>query len=167
MAFADNGSNADGARRAPGVTLVDARSGRRLASWLEGRLHSSQEAGFLGDGRVAVVDAPDGAARLRLFGRDGEPEASWPLGPAAFACLGSELRAGQLFVGLEGTAEAPPTVLLVDLADGHILHREAGLRPIGRPTASPTATLFLDTQGALVRLDPRTGARQALLTPRR
>jgi hypothetical protein len=152
------------------LTLHEARSGRRLATLVEGTKPIARQAAFLADGRIAFVRVENGAAHLDLLTPSGERERTVGLGPAWRTILGGEPTPGRLFVGLQ--VGASHDVVLVDLASGDVLRRDAGLKPInlisrpgvpaGGGGGGVGARLFLDSQGRLVRLDPDTGKREVL-----
>ncbi len=160
------------------ASLHDARNGRRLRSFTGEPGRPLVDAMLLASGAVAVVEGTGVSSRLRLA-TDGEPDRLVEL-PAGVALLGGELPGGRLAVGLyrgrtAGSGNSRDT-LVVALASGEIVRREAGIVPalrqglsgFGRP--SPAAsTLFEAESGDIVRLDPETGQRQLVLaakTPR-
>jgi hypothetical protein len=161
------------------VSLHDIRSGRRLRVFDGEPGWAVVDAMLLRGGAVAVVEGTRGSCRLRLA-TDGEPDRLVEL-PAGLALIGGELPGGRLAVGLLGrpTGTDPGDAgdtLLVALASGEIVRREAGILPplvhdvAGEGPPSPEASrLFVTQAGEIVRLDPDTGRREVVLaakTPR-
>jgi hypothetical protein len=162
-------------------SLHDVRTGRRLRAFAGEEPWQVKDALLLADGTVAVVEQHGTASRLRLAA-DGKADRLIELpGEFVAGALGGELPGGRLAVGLFGAPQTPgrlldvrmgDTVLMVDLATGHVVRREAGLQPVatayGRGRGSSAVSTLFETQaGELVRLDPDTGARQVLLAASR
>jgi hypothetical protein len=160
------------------VSLHDARSGQRLRVFDAEPGWAVVDAMLLTGGAVAVVEGTRGSSRLRLA-TDRAPDRLVEL-PAGLALIGGELPGGRLSVGLlrptkTGSADSGDT-LIVALASGEIVRREAGIVPAllqgvaGFGPPSPEASrLFVMQAGEIVRLDPDTGRREVVLpapTPR-
>lgn len=143
---------------APRATLTDLRSGRTLRF-----LPTAGRAWFyfLADGRIAKMERTEAEVRLDLLQADG----SWLQG---FRFPGYR----QLWLG----GQPKPGVLAGALgAEGHwqgfYLHLdERRLQPLGAvsPASRPrnqadAARLFLRESGGLIRIDPESGARHAVL----
>jgi len=89
-------------------------------------------------------------------------------GPPVF--FGAEPQPGWIAVGLDDGR--PSRTLFVSTATGAILREEPGLLPAAArhmdqelPPGSPGARLFIGDRGELVRLDPQTGRREAVIVP--
>jgi hypothetical protein len=157
------------------VSLHDARSGRRLRVFTGEPGWTLNDALLLTSDAVAVLESSGAESRLRLSA-DGEADRLIEL-PAAFAMLGGELPGGRITVGLYGAAR-PGTrdekragdTVIISLATGEIVRREAALLPAVRQGLSGTgrqspgvSTLFQSQAGEIARLDVDTGARQVVL----
>jgi hypothetical protein len=151
------------------VRLLDAASGRVLAS-----IDGSEEAGhplgiFLADGRAVVAEPIRGGRRLVLFTPDGTRTSEIPL-PAGtrHVRFGYEPAKGQLAVGLAREASNEKRDWsLVDLSSGQL--RPLAAEPLQRvfwsdglsipaPGAPATRLARAKEGGRLVLYDPATGA---------
>jgi hypothetical protein len=126
---------------------------------------SVDAATFLDGGGAAALLAN----RLIVWNREGQRTLDAPRPAGAFFISG-EPRSGWLAVAtsLYKTQET----MFVDLVTGTVVREEKGLMPAGGwnddqtlPPGSPGARLFIGTRGEIVRLDPETGRREAVLVP--
>jgi hypothetical protein len=161
------------------LTLQEGRTGALLAT-LSGDLESPRLR-FLSEGRMVVAGLRDGKATLKVFLEGGRtPLLSLDLGAAASVALGGEIAPGRVAVALNPSRNTMSShfgwkLSLVDIASGTIVPSADGLVPANGfswwyppilppgEAASPSATLFLDAEQRLVRLDPATGAQTVLL----
>jgi hypothetical protein len=155
-------------------SLHEAPSGRRLRAFQGEDGWTVTDAALL-DGGVAVVERREQANRLRLA-VDGEADRFVEL-PAGFVMLGGQLPGARIAVGVWPSALVPRAgephageALIVSLAAGEVVRREADLVPTARAglyggsrELRGAATLFETNAGELVRLDPATGSRQVVL----
>jgi hypothetical protein len=94
--------------------------------------------------------------------------------PEGALYISGEPRLGWLALG----ADLPkPRTFFVEVATGAVVRVEEGLTPASGspavlwndpqalPAGSPGARLFVGTRGELVRIDPETGRREAVLVP--
>jgi len=151
---------------APSVRLLDAASGRVLAS-VDGSEELGRPTGvFLADGRAVVAEPIPEGRRLVLLSTDGTriSEIALPAGTSRVR-FGSEMGEGNLSVGVAaGKSTEANDWYLVNLEDG-------SLRPLGEkllayrfwpsgltfpPPGSPVTHLAFDTDQRLVLLDPKT-----------
>jgi len=161
------------------MRLFDARSGRPIRQLTDSQKFGATF-GFLFDGRIFVL-ARSGAERvLDVLSPDGEPirEIPFPGGPlkgTRATSMGSEAFPGQLVVS---TGEAgDPTAFLISLDEGTVRQLGQHLQPVSRwswfygpansipPPGTPASMLFQDG-GSLIRLDPASGKREAILGQR-
>jgi hypothetical protein len=166
------------------LTLHDGRTGALLSTLTE-ELRSPQVR-FLSGGRVAVAGIAGAQAEMKIFlegeeGRSATAARTTGLGPAKRLVLGGEIAAGRVAVSLFPFEENLPgsgraaKLAIVDATTGAIFPGPDGLvladrlswwiSPILPPAeaGSPASRLFLTASGALVRLDPATGARTVVL----
>jgi hypothetical protein len=141
---------------------------------------------FLSGGRIAVAGLAEGRALLEIFSEDeGTPSSRVELGAGKNVVLGGEIALGRVAVALnpfrsnDGRSRRAWKVAFVDVATGAISPGPEGLIPADRlgwwffpvmPTSdagSPASKLFLDADGALVRLDPASGKQEILLGRKR
>jgi hypothetical protein len=152
------------------VSVLDAGTGAtRPGCVFEGFARGA----FLADGRVALVKAGAGGGRLAIARADCGIASVTALPPARALWVASEPEPGTLAIGaLRGEVGRPETsLLLVDVGTGAV--REIrGARPAGgiwfalEPPAaagSPASRLLTTSSGALVSLDPRSGATRTVL----
>jgi hypothetical protein len=156
--------------------VLDGRTGDRIADLALHPKAFATEAGFLSDGRIVLAEALPSGGQLRLFGPDGREQAIVPVGPTRSVHIGGEPRPDRLAVGLESAPFGPSDLALVDTKAARVVRVEKGLGPprlwwltpdadpagrsgVGRPGAS----IFLDGNGAVVRLDPESGERRMIL----
>lgn len=133
----------------------------------------AMDAGLPSDGRVALAEAGPSGAQVRLFDPEGHELALVPLGRARSVRVGGEPRPGLLAVGLDGASFGPSDLALVDTEKARVVRIEKGLAPprswvqsdpVKRGGAGgPSASVFLDGNGAVVRLDPESGERRRFL----
>jgi hypothetical protein len=156
------------------VVLFDGRSGERVADLAPKPDAFAFDAGFLSDGRVALAEALSSGVQVRLFDPDGREQAVVPLGRARSVRLGGEPLPGWLAVGLEAAPFGPTDLALLDTRAARVVRVEKGLGPPHtfwnerdgvqrRNAGSPGASLFMDENAALVRLDPESGERRIIL----
>lgn len=162
------------------LTLHDGRTGALLAT-LADDLRSPQLR-FLAGGGFVVAGIGEASARVLFFEGDKTLARTIDLGPAARVALGREITPGHVVVArnsIDKTNEAMRRswkTFSVDAATGVVAPLGDGLVPLSSyfwwsgtasmPPAeagSPASTLFLNASGALVRLDPATGAQTVLL----
>lgn len=164
------------------LTLHDGRTGALVATLAEDL--AAPKMRFLSGGRIAVAGIAGARAQMKIF-LEGEkaPERTIDLGPAGSAVLGGEIAPGRVAVALNPFQRNPSSsesrsawkLAFVDVATGAVSGGPEGLVPVDRfswwispilPPAeagSPASQLFLTASGALVRLDPATGAQTVLL----
>lgn len=154
-----------------GVALLDAASGRVLAS-VDGADDPGNASGaFLADGRVVFSEPAPAGRRLVLLSPDGDRVSEIPLpGTPRFVHFGPEPGEGLLWIGLYRALDAPR-----DRIRWHLANLEAGtLRPLDdlglewpvsqgshrfSPPGSPATRLAIEKDtGRLVLYDPATGA---------
>lgn len=158
---------------AKSALLLDAASGRVLASVGGGKETGHPIGVFLADGRAVISEPlPDGR-RLVLLSPDGMRQAEIPL-PAGtkVVSFGHEPAKGLLAIGLtRRTSTENREWHLADLGTGRLRPLEAEALPRGYwhetasvpPPGSPATRLALEKRtGRLVLLDPVTGERRAL-----
>ena len=161
------------------------RGGRALVSGRKGLLALVEESGvrellpvgsgevgsamLLEDGRAAAFVKREGAPRLMVWSREGQPMVDVPI-PAGSTIIAGEPRAGWLALGAGADYSKPPRTVFVDSRTGAIVRVEEGLTPIGQvfeertlPAGSPGSRLFVGSKGEIVRLDPDTGRRETIL----
>jgi len=164
------------------LALYDGRTGAPVATLASG-IRSAQ-ARFLTGNRIAVAGIEHASARLFFYEAEkggAGPARSIALGPAARVALGGEIAPGRVVVALNASDQNDEAAahtwkaLSVEASTGAIASLGEGLVPANRygwwsnavlPPAeagSPAATLFLDAESRLVRLDPATGARTVIL----
>jgi hypothetical protein len=124
---------------------------------------------LLGEDRVAALVNRESDRRLVVWNREGQPTLDVPF-PAGVSVVAGEPRPGWL--ALAADLGHPARTVFVDLATGAVIREEAGLTPAAAwngeqslPPGSPGARLFVGTRGEIVRLDPETGRREAILVP--
>jgi hypothetical protein len=162
------------------LTLRDGRTGALLATLSEDL--ETPKIRFLSGDRIVVAGVANRKAILKIF-LEGERTPLLPvdLGPAASVILGGEIAPGRIAVALnlfrrnEEGARKAWKLAVVDISAGRVVSSVDGLIPADRfgwwfspvmppaETGSPASHLFLDADGALVRLDPATGAQTVLL----
>lgn len=159
-------------RRAPGVSLLDGRTGRTLVELVEGGRTTQRVAAFTPRGQVAVGSVDAGRARAQLFQTDGSPVADLDLGPAdRIEWIGEPGDAYAIaFLARAGGS----AVLRVQWENG-AFGEETALKTLPRMplpfyvgwrgTAGGT-DLFVDPDGRLIDFDRETGERRILLAPR-
>jgi hypothetical protein len=161
-----------GAGSVHAVRLVDASSGRVLAS-IDGTEELDRPTGtFLADGRVVLVEPVPEGHRLILLSSDGARLSEIPLPTGTPGVrLGFEPEKGLLSVGLTGEKDT-------DAREWVLTNLETGtLRPLGAdalspflwsdglrfPTpGSPVTRLAFDADRRLVLVDPETGGQTPL-----
>ncbi len=157
--------------------LVDGATASEMAV-LSGGPGFSRNAIFLSDGRIAVGEGGETGTRVRVFSPSGVEQNVVSTGPAAYLALGAEFQPGKLIVSRrEGNSWRDQEVLVVDLdsrrvhAFGrHVVSAAASWwrNDLAARVApgSPGSTLFLDSAGRLLDIDPETGERRVLLPKR-
>lgn len=162
------------------LTLHDSRTGALLATLSEDL--ESPKLRFLSGDRIVVAGVANGKAILKIFLEGGRaPALPLDLGLAASVVLGGEVAPGRIAVSLspfqsnDDRSRRAWKLAIVDMATGLVSPGPDGLVPADRfawwfspvlPPAeagSPASKLFLNASGALVRLDPGTGAQTVLL----
>jgi hypothetical protein len=166
------------------LTLHDGRTGTLLATLSEDL--ENPRLRFLSGGRIAVAGVADGKGVLKIF-LEGErtPPLNVELGAASTVVLGGEIAPGRITVALnpfrsnDERARRAWKLAFVNVASGTISSSFGGLVPADRfgwwfspvmPPAeagSPASKLFLDADGALVRIDPAGGKQEILLGGKR
>ena len=166
------------------LILHDGRTGALVATLSEDLERPSLR--FLSGGRMAVAGVADGNGILKIL-LEGErtPSRRVELGVASTVVLGGEIAPGRIAISLNpfrsNDERSRPAwkLALVDVVTGVVSYGPDGLDPADRfsrwfspvlppPEAgSPASKLFLDTSGALVRLDPATMKQEVLLGGRR
>lgn len=112
-----------------------------------------------------------------------KPQTAWSRGgqlaldrelPAGATFLAGEPKAGWISVGYHSLIEGRQRTAFVAIADGSVIREEPALLPAAGPgwnqdqtlpAGSPGTRLFVGAHGELVRLDPETGRREAVLVP--
>ncbi len=152
------------------VSLLDAKTGAAregcvFDGWTRG--------GFLADGRIALLSWGKEGARAAIVSRSCATENEIPLPDIGGLSIAGEPEPGTLAIASPKAAGglSETNLLLVDASTGSI-RRLPGLVPaLGwrsfyggeAPFASPGARLFKTPAGALVSLDPKTGATRTVL----
>jgi len=145
-------------------SLHEAATGRRLGVFAGDDGYTVAHAVLLDDGGAALVESDHVRNRLRLA-LDGQPHRLVEL-PPGLATLGGVLKHNLLSIAIRRQLPFEPgrfgpelvETLLVAIDTGEVVRREPRLAPAGG-----VATLFITSEGDLVRLDPATGERQVLL----
>jgi len=160
-----------------GVRLRDGATGELIATLAEG--DSRLPALFLADGRIVVGGPGAGAntpkAQLLVFAPDGTKLREWPLElwPWGLA-VGPEVAPGHVAVSSFRSPYLAEDSLVVDMGDGRVVQRLAGLRPammfwmvsaVPANAAVTTAHFFRDADGRVVRVDFATGERKVVAGP--
>ncbi len=158
------------------VWLLDARTGRRIATFEGAPDGKPGFSGFLADGRIVLLERQGDDRQVRVFDRDGREARSVPLGLRGPSVrVGPEVAPGVLPVAVEersgNRAGREYRLVLVDVGAGRISPVKGDLRPalggdwpwavgLRSPVfpGSPASRLFLDADGKPVLLDPATGA---------
>jgi len=158
-----------------GAGLFDGRSGQAIADLQTRPGAFAADAGFLSDGRIALAETGPSGAQVRLFSGDGHELAAVPLGRARFVRLDGEPMRGRLAVGLIAAPFGASDLAVVDTEAARLVRVEKGLGPLRSwdwfaggslehgAAGSPGSRVFLDENGALVRLDPESGERRMIL----
>jgi hypothetical protein len=158
---------------------------RALAATLSENLKSPKMR-FLSGGRIVVAGVSYGKAFLKTFTEEGKaPTLPLELGAAASVILGSEIAPDRIALALnpfrrnEEGARKAWKLAVVDISAGRVVSSVDGLIPADRfgwwfspemppaETGSPASHLFLDADGALVRLDPASLKQEILLGGKR
>jgi len=161
-----------------GLHLRDGATGTLTATLAEGG--GNPRALFLADGRIVVAGDRIGGggplqAVVRVFDRAGAPlgEMRPEIRPGGLV-LGPEVAPGRVAVSSFRAWFLPEDTLIVDVGEGRVVERLAGLRPDGfwnvaasRPAGSgPTSVhFFRDTEGRVLRLDFASGERRIVAGP--
>jgi hypothetical protein len=144
------------------LSLRDGRTGATLAALPPSTGADAVIGDFLHDDRVVVLDR---ASRvLHVYSARAELQAD----VADVDCIGGQPAPERLFL-CRGNG-----TVLVDTTTGRVLREEPDLRPIAgvsEPGSDPMARVHMGEEGTrlflrgdqLVRLDPDTGARQAII----
>lgn len=156
-------------RGADVVTLNDARTGALITTLASGT--QVKTAGFLRDGRIAIVDGPESATVLHILAATGTPLRDIPLGPTR----------SSLFVGDDGTrcvlagrtAAGVRQLIAVDLNRGVIAQRVEKIVwvPSGtfdlRPPIEPLRDVFYgdssDQKNHIISWNPATGGKRRII----
>jgi hypothetical protein len=165
------------------LTLRDGRTGALLTALSEDL--GSPKLRLLSGGRMAVAGIAGASARLLFFEGEKGPARSIDLGPAASVVLGGEIGPGRIAVALnpfrsnDETARKAWKLAVVNVTEGKVDSHFSGLVPADRfswwfspilspaEAGSPASKLFLEANGALVRLDPASGKQEILLGGKR
>jgi hypothetical protein len=158
-----------------GVRLRDGASGELVATLAEGDGRPSVL--FLVDGRIVVGrGSKEGEVSLEVFERTGVRvrEMAVDLGPGG-PNVGPEVAPGQVAVSSFRAPFLPEDTLVVDVGEGRVVERLAGLVPISGffwnvwavpPDARPTSVhFFRDVDGRVVRIDFATRERKVVAGP--
>jgi hypothetical protein len=159
------------------VRLRDGTTGALIATLAEG--DSRLPVLFLADGRVVVGRGAGGTnapkAKLLVFGREGAklgevPLELWPWG----LNVGPEVVPGRVAASSFRSPYLAEDTLVVDVAEGRVVDRLAGLRPaigfwmvsaVPAEASATTAHVFRDVEGRVVRVDFATGERKVVAGP--
>ena len=151
------------------LAVVDGSAMHLLAPTEDGVAVGS--ATLLEDGRAAAFVRRQGDPRLQVWDREGRTTVDVPF-PAGSSIVAGEPRAGWLALGPGADYSRPPRTVFVDSRTGAVVRVEEGLTPIDYsfddrtlPAGSPGSQLFAGTKGEIVRIDPETGRREAILVP--
>ncbi len=151
-------------RGANAVTLNDARTGARITTLGGGT--RVKTAGFLRDGRIAIIDGAESAAVLHILSAAGTPQRDIPLGPAkSFIFVGDD---GARSVLAVETAAGVRQLIAVDLDRAVIAQRvdKVVWVPSGtldaRPPSEPLRDVFYGDQNHIVSWNPATGAKRRI-----
>jgi len=163
------------------TSLHDGRTGARLAALGTAASPWAMTRRFLADGRVVVAGSRDGQASLYVFSPEGSEERAISLGRWSTVWSSGEVAPAQLVIATGRSAEGEGflhhggDVAIVDVNTGTVRPLATGLRPAefpwwqtlssmaAREPGSPAAWLFLTREGALVCLNPATGAQKLIL----
>jgi hypothetical protein len=164
-----------------GVHLRDGATGALLATLAAP--DGGAEALFLSDGRIVVGESRRGdanhvlpGAMLRVFDRDGAPlaEIALDLRPPGLG-VGPEVAPGRILVSSFRAPYLAEDTLVVDVAEGRVVDRLKGLRPVRGVPFGPAATaaesgfgsvqFFRDAAGRVVRIDLAGGSRAIVAGP--
>jgi hypothetical protein len=162
-----------------GTHLRDGSTGALLATLADTTKHVAAQ--FLSDGRVVVgdprpVNAGRTGATLRVFDRDGQrlSEMALDLAPPGVR-IGPEVAPGRVLVSSFRSLLFADETLVVDVAEGRVVERLTGLRPVMEGFVPPAASAeqpgrgsvqFLqDAAGHVVRVDFASGARTTVTGP--
>ncbi|HEX3069407.1 MAG TPA: hypothetical protein VHX14_12625 [Thermoanaerobaculia bacterium] len=148
------------------VTLNDARTGTVIRPLLTGSNVSVSHC--LRDGRIVVIESPNGAAVMHLFAPDGSPVRDIPLGsssPAWFA--GDDGTRVVLLTEMSGTRN----LFSIDVNRGVVERRESNVgqwTQTGffdlRPAIGPLReVVYKDTQKHVMAWNPATGATRRIV----
>jgi hypothetical protein len=155
-----------------GVRLRDGVTGELIATLAEGADRFSVL--FLADGRVVVGGGAGGAdnprSKLFVFAPDGArlgelPLDLWPWG----LTVGPEVAPGRVAASPFRSPYFSEDTLVVDVGDGRVVEKLAGLRPamgfwsvvsaVPADARATTVHLFRDVEGRVVRIDFASGER--------
>jgi hypothetical protein len=158
-----------------GLHLRDGATGDLVATLAEdaGRLSAT----FLADGRVVVGDGrlATGEALMRVFDQGGTRVSEARLDSPPAALVGPEVAPGRILVSSFWMPFRPSDTFIVDVDQGRVVDRLAGLRPaVGFWFVSPTIPagaglgtvhFFRDVEGRVIRIDFATGERRIVAGP--
>lgn len=151
------------------LAVVDRSEMHLLAPAEDGVVVGS--ATLLEDGRAAAFVRRHGDPRLQIWDHEGRITVDVPF-PAGSSIVAGEPRAGWLALGPGADYSRPPRTVFVDSRTGAVVRVEEGVTPIDYsfddrtlPAGSPGSRLFVGAKGEIVRIDPETGKRGAILVP--
>ncbi|MDD5563812.1 MAG: hypothetical protein PHQ91_08875 [Thermoanaerobaculaceae bacterium] len=165
---------------AASLALCDARTGMRVATLATCAEASQCAATILSDGTIAVGEAGESGARLRIFSAAGGLQRTIPVGAGRTIAIGGQPTPGTLVIATRAETQNPSwaarTAAVVDLATGTVAPLGRGYVPVASwwwvqggtaPSPGSVATRsFIAPDGRFVLLDPATGAFRAVLTAR-
>ena len=163
---------------AASLILCDARTGTRVATLATCADASQCAATILSDGTIAVGDAGESGARLRIFSPTGALQRTIPVGPGRALAIGGQPTPATLVITTRANTGDRPladrTTFLVDIVAGTVAALGQGYRPLAswswsQGVAVPTpgsvaARAFIDPDQHLVVLDPATGSFRTVLS---
>jgi hypothetical protein len=124
---------------------------------------------LLENGSAAAFIKRGSELRLLIWNREGQSTVD-VAAPAGTSMIAGEPRTGWLALGAGADYSKPPRTVFVDSTTGAIVRAEEGLTPIGRafdepilPAGSPGSRILVGPRGEIVRIDPETGQREAVL----
>jgi hypothetical protein len=162
------------------LRLFDARSGEFLATLTDATTFSGSPR-FLADGRIVALGRRGPQRVLKVFTSDGHQTQEFgvpgdSLETWTHSTLGGEIAPGALVLATGESGDPTAYEIFLDGRSERLLGRH--LRPVvrwlaffGRPNAvppagDPSAALFQNADGTLVRVDPSTAKQQVILGTR-
>jgi hypothetical protein len=169
-----------GSRPATSLVLCDARTGTRVATLATCAEASQCAATVLSDGTIAVGEAGESGARLRIFSATGGLQRTIPVGAGRSIAIGGQPTPGTLVIATRVQTQDPlwaaRTAAVVDLATGTVAPLGRGYIPMASwpwlwgvtaPTPGSVASrAFIGPDGRFVVLDPAIRGFRTILAAR-